>query len=118
MVSTFSPDLTMAELLEVYPGAQRALFKQYHIGGCSSCGFTPSETLAEVCARNENLSAAEVIDYLEKSQIEDEKSLISPAEVRLHWERTKSKFWTFAPVKNLTLCTLPVRICSVRIYWL
>ena len=37
----------MAELLEAYPGAQRALFRNYHIGGCSSCGFRPDETLAE-----------------------------------------------------------------------
>ena len=80
MVSSIHPDLTMAELLEVYPGAQRALFRQYHIGGCSSCGFQPSETLAGVCARNENLPVSEIIDYLEKSQLDDENSLISPTE--------------------------------------
>ena len=30
---------TMGEVLDVYPGARRALFKKYHIGGCSGCGF-------------------------------------------------------------------------------
>ena len=40
---------------ELFPGAQRALFRKYHIGGCSSCGFSPNETLAGVCARNENV---------------------------------------------------------------
>ena len=30
----------MGEVLEVFPGAQRALFRQYHIGGCGSCGFS------------------------------------------------------------------------------
>ena len=34
-----------------FPGARRALFARYHIGGCQSCGFSPGETLAEVCAR-------------------------------------------------------------------
>ncbi|MGA9776793.1 MAG: hypothetical protein WBS33_00820 [Verrucomicrobiia bacterium] len=35
---------SMREVLEVFPGAQRALFRRYHIGGCSSCvaGFLPN----------------------------------------------------------------------------
>lgn len=86
------PDLTMAELLAVYPGAQRALFKQYHIGGCSSCGFQPGETLAGVCARNENLPVSDVIDYLEKSQADDEKSLLSPAEAAAALENGEARF--------------------------
>ncbi|HIG82060.1 MAG TPA: rhodanese-like domain-containing protein, partial [Verrucomicrobiales bacterium] len=28
----------MEEVLTVFPGARRALFRKYHIGGCSSCG--------------------------------------------------------------------------------
>ncbi|MEO7934345.1 MAG: rhodanese-like domain-containing protein [Chthoniobacterales bacterium] len=92
MTSTIHPDLTMAELLEVYPGAQRALFRQYHIGGCSSCGFQPGETLAGVCNRNENLSVSEVIDYLEKSQADDEKSLISPTDAATALETGEAKF--------------------------
>src|SRR5665213_2190185 len=42
----------MSAVLEKFPGAQRALFRRYHIGGCSSCGFKPTETLAQDCARN------------------------------------------------------------------
>ena len=53
--STIDPDVTMRDLLAEFPGAQRALFRKYHIGGCSHCGFSPEETLAQVCARNENL---------------------------------------------------------------
>ena len=41
----------MSEVLKEFPGAQRALFRRYHIGGCSSCGFQPTETLAQVCER-------------------------------------------------------------------
>src|SRR5437016_3992269 len=46
------PQSTMGEVLEAYPGAQRALFRKYHIGGCSSCAFSPAETLEQVCGRN------------------------------------------------------------------
>jgi hypothetical protein len=30
----------MREVREKFPGAQRALFRRHHIGGCSSCGFS------------------------------------------------------------------------------
>ena len=71
----------MREVLEVYPGAQRALFRRYHIGGCSSCGFAPDETLAQVCARNGNLDVAEVLAHVQSSHEEDSKVLMSPAEL-------------------------------------
>lgn len=71
----------MQELLGIYPGAQRALFKKYHIGGCASCGFQPEETLAQVCARNENLPVAEVIEHIESSHAEDQRMQVSPAEL-------------------------------------
>lgn len=79
---TIHPDITMRELLEVSPGAQRALFKKYHIGGCSSCGFRPEETLKEVCARNENLPVDEVVEYIEASREEDLKVQIAPATLK------------------------------------
>jgi len=40
-----SPRSKMSQALEAYPGAQRALFRRYHIGGCSSCAFRPDERL-------------------------------------------------------------------------
>lgn len=76
------PDLTMAELLQAYPGAQRAMFVKYHIGGCSSCGFRPEETLAEVCQRNQNLPVAEVLEYLDQARREDEKIQIDPRDLQ------------------------------------
>src|SRR3977135_3865267 len=57
--ASISPDTTMRELLDVFPGAQRALFRKYHIGGCSSCGFSPEETLAGGCGGNENIDVDE-----------------------------------------------------------
>jgi rhodanese-related sulfurtransferase len=67
----------MREVLEQFPGAQRALFRRYHIGGCSSCGFSPDETLAQVCARNGNLDAGEMLAHIQSSHEQDAKFLIS-----------------------------------------
>ncbi len=80
MTATLSPDVTMQELLQVLPGAQRALFRLHHIGGCSSCGFRPDETFAEVCARNENLDPLAVLAQVEAACAEDAKMLIEPKE--------------------------------------
>ena len=71
----------MRDVLEQFPGAQRALFRRYHIGGCSSCGFSPEETLAQVCARNGNLDVAEVLAHIQSSHEQDAKVLISPKEL-------------------------------------
>jgi rhodanese-related sulfurtransferase len=76
--AAISGEMTMRELLEAAPGAQRALFRKYHIGGCASCGFRPDETLAQVCERNENLPVPEVVDYLVASQEEDRRMQIEP----------------------------------------
>ena len=59
--NTLGPRSTMQQVLEVYPGARRALFRRYHIGGCSSCGFQPEETLEKVCQRNNNLIYIHII---------------------------------------------------------
>ena len=71
----------MSDVLEAFPGAQRALFRRYHIGGCSSCGFQPTETLAQVCERNGNLDVAEVLTHIQSSHEQDAKILINPKEL-------------------------------------
>lgn len=71
----------MQAVLDQFPSARRALFRRYHIGGCSSCGFQPSETLAELCRRNDNLDVQEVIDHILQSQAQDQALLIAPAEL-------------------------------------
>ena len=75
------PETTMQRVLEVFPGAQRALFRRYHIGGCSSCGFQPAETLEQLCRRNNNLSVDEVVEHISSSHAQDEKILLSPLEL-------------------------------------
>jgi rhodanese-related sulfurtransferase len=83
MIATekIGPESAMSAVLENFPGAQRALFRRYHIGGCSSCGFSPDETLAQVCARNGDLNVAEVLAHIQSSHEQDAKVLISPKEL-------------------------------------
>ncbi len=98
-MNTHSPvtgTITMADLIEMMPGARRALFMRYHIGGCQSCGFQDSETLAQVCERNDNLPIEEVIAHLEQSASHDRAIQISPEELNL-------KINTDAPIKLLDI---------------
>jgi rhodanese-related sulfurtransferase len=80
----------MRDVLERFPGAQRALFRRYHIGGCSSCGFSPDETLEGVCARNGSLDVNEVLAHIESSHEQDAKILISPKELADALKQDKS----------------------------
>ena len=81
---------TMREVLDVFPGAQRALFRRYHIGGCSQCGFEPSETLEQVCRRNIELSVDEVLEHIKTSNEQDAKILIEPKELAEWLKQDKS----------------------------
>jgi rhodanese-related sulfurtransferase len=80
----------MRDVLEVFPGAQRALFRRYHIGGCSNCGFSPEETLAQVCERNGGLDMNEVLAHIQSSHEQDAKVLISPKELAEALQHDKS----------------------------
>lgn len=71
----------MRTVLEAFPGAQRALFRKYHIGGCSSCAFSPDETLEQLCARNGSLNVEEVLAHLRTSHEQDAKIYVSPLEL-------------------------------------
>ena len=79
--ATIDPTMKMKELLVQFPGAQRALFRKYHIGGCASCGFSPEETLAGVCERNENLDVDEVIEHITISHEADLAMQIEPRDL-------------------------------------
>jgi rhodanese-related sulfurtransferase len=85
-----SKDSSMREVMDTYPGAQRALFRRYHIGGCSNCGFQPEETLAQVCERNGRLAVNEVLEHLRASHEQDEQILIGPQELAAKLEQDRS----------------------------
>lgn len=80
--ASINADTPMGRIMESYPGARRALFSRYHLGGCQSCGFSDGETLAELCARSGPLDPEEVRAHLIASQAHDESMMISPAELK------------------------------------
>ncbi len=73
----------MSDLLQEFPGAQRALFRAYHIGGCSSCGFRSDETLAQVCQRNNDLPVDQVIETILSAHDAEQKMQIEPEDLSL-----------------------------------
>lgn len=76
------PDMTMEAILALAPAAQRALFQRYHIGGCSSCGFQPTDTLAQVCKDHNILDVPEVIRTIQIAQDMDSNMQVDPAQAR------------------------------------
>ena len=78
---TIGPGSTIAQVLDAYLGARRALFKQYHLGGCSSSGFAMDETLGQLCARSGGLKVDEVIASIQASHEQDQRLLIVPREL-------------------------------------
>jgi len=43
-----SSTTTMEAILQAYPSSKVGLFQRYHVGGCDSCSYRPTETLEEV----------------------------------------------------------------------
>lgn len=82
-VSTDPKDLsgawTMQQVTTVFPSAQRALFQKYHIGGCSSCGFQPTDTLGTV-AMNHGVDVNEVVTHIHQSADMEKDLEITPRE--------------------------------------
>lgn len=76
------PEMTMEEVLRIAPSAQRALFQRYHIGGCSSCGFQPSDRLAQVCKDHNILDVAEVVRTIQLAEQTDSSLQVEPRQVK------------------------------------
>lgn len=75
-----SQNMQMQQIMEVYPGAKRALFQKYHIGGCSSCGFQPSDTLEQVFINHNRPGEVEAaISWIYESARVDEEMQIEPS---------------------------------------
>lgn len=77
-----SPQMQMQEIIDLYPGAQRALFQKYHIGGCSSCGFSDTDTLEEVMINHNRAGqVGEAMETILESARRDRELEISVQEV-------------------------------------
>lgn len=48
----FSPQTTMLEALTADPSLGMVLMRDFHLGGCSNCGFEPNESIENVAADN------------------------------------------------------------------
>ncbi|MFT5732728.1 MAG: rhodanese-related sulfurtransferase [Planctomycetota bacterium] len=79
---TITPEMTMEEILTVAPAAQRALFQRYHVGGCSACGFQPSDTLAQVAKDHNILDMKDVVATIIRAETLDRERQIQPDDVR------------------------------------
>lgn len=77
-----APEMTMEAILAVAPAAQRALFQRYHVGGCSSCGFQPSDTLAQVCKDHNILDVNDAVRTILVAQELDSKMQLDPRDVK------------------------------------
>ncbi|MGB0714429.1 MAG: rhodanese-like domain-containing protein [Phycisphaerae bacterium] len=80
-IAEITIDSTMQEVLTAYPGAQRALMRRYHIGGCSSCGFSADERLGEVLKRHNVLATEEVIAHIKDAHEQEARIQIEVSEV-------------------------------------
>jgi len=72
---------TMREVLTTFPGAQRALMRRYHIGGCRSCGFEPDERLCDVLARHDVRNVQEVIAHILDENEREARLQVAPRQV-------------------------------------
>ena len=80
--TTITPSMTMQEVMHLAPAAQRALFQRYHVGGCSSCGFQPNDTLAQVAKDHNILDVQDMIQTIQRAQELDEKMQVAPRTVK------------------------------------
>jgi rhodanese-related sulfurtransferase len=112
--ATLNLDMSMAEILDRFPGARRALFQRYHIGGCHSCGFQPTDSLRTVLAKHQVQDTDSVIQTILEGDAMDRAMQIQPKEVaelrrngqkvRLVDVRTEEE-WEIARIEGAELLT-------------
>ena len=110
VVSTDPKDLsgewTMQQVTTVFPSAQRALFQKYHVGGCSSCGFQPTDTLATV-AMNHGLEVNEVVEHIHRSEDMEKDLEITPRETAELLKQGKIKLLDVRTPEEFAIASIP-----------
>jgi rhodanese-related sulfurtransferase len=84
-LTTESP---MGLIIETLPGAKRALFARYHLGGCQSCAFSNEETLTQLCQRSD-LPVHEVLAHLLESHVHDSALLMEASAAQRHFQELR-----------------------------
>ena len=101
-----SGDWTMEQVTTVFPSSQRTLFQRYHVGGCSSCGFQPADTLATV-ATNHGLDVNEVVDFVKRSQDMEKDMEIAPREAAELLKQGKIKLLDVRTPQEYAIASIP-----------
>jgi rhodanese-related sulfurtransferase len=92
------PTTKMYDIIKHFPSSQRVLFRKYHIGGCSNCGYSLDETLEEVFIKHKKEHLIQdAIDSIYQSQEMDKMFQITPQEFV---ELTKSDEWKVIDVRE------------------
>ncbi|MGE9269832.1 MAG: rhodanese-like domain-containing protein [Verrucomicrobiales bacterium] len=81
-IGSLCVDSPMSAIMDAFPGARRALFSRYHLGGCQSCGFEPTETLAQLAKRAGDHCPEEMLNHLIEADRHDRSMLVSPVEAQ------------------------------------
>ena len=114
--TTINATSTMQEVLAAYPSAQRGLFTRYHIGGCGTCGYQPTDTLEQVAQKHNIRDVNQVLAYIQRDEADalDQNMQVQPVEVaavlragpflRLVDVRTPEE-WELAHIPGATLIT-------------
>lgn len=76
-----TPQSIMGDILEAFPSAKRALFQRYHVGGCSSCGYAPTDKLEDVLKSHNVLDVQGAIEFIKESAEQDAKIQVSVQDV-------------------------------------
>jgi rhodanese-related sulfurtransferase len=109
-LSTDPKDLSgawaMEQVTKVFPSSQRALFQKYHVGGCSSCGFQPTDTLSTV-AMNHGLDVNEVVEFIQRSQDMEKDMEIAPREVAELLKQGKIKLLDVRSPQEYAIASIP-----------
>ena len=101
-------EMTMEEILSKVPSAQRALFQRYHVGGCSSCGFQPTDTLAKVCKDHNLLDTTGVVQTIVNSHEADVRMQVEPTQVKAWLDAGEDfSFIDVRPPEEIALAEIP-----------
>jgi len=89
-----TPQTSMGDILNYYPSAKRALFQKYHIGGCSSCGYSLDESLEEVMLNHKReKEVGNAIKFIYESAEADKLLQITPGDLKVKLDSEVPIYW-------------------------
>ncbi|KAB8031748.1 rhodanese-like domain-containing protein [Fluviispira multicolorata] len=109
----FSKQSSMQEVETHYPFARALLHSKFHVGGCASCGYEPTETIEEVATKHKKDGIA-MIEALNQGLLDMQKAEITVEEFANMYKRNAKiliidvrEEWEFeiAKIPNSTLLT-------------